>query len=259
MIREQFVMRALQIGERIDVKGLEREDAFSATPLGFRTPGGGAAILFKSGAAVFARLSPVEEEEFLRALMARVGGVLTERETETAHVAIVPNEDDTITATGLIQIKSLDPTRLLLVAQALATSVSFSLDERRIARAFERIETLASTLARRRLPPGSPARLLEQIGEALLLQHRLASRVDLDDKPDVLWDHPEFERFWTRLVEEYDLPQRARAIERKLTVIRETVDTISDLVATRTSHRLEWYIIALIMIEIALGLYERLR
>jgi uncharacterized Rmd1/YagE family protein len=107
------------------------------------------------------------------------------------------------------------------------------------------------------LPPGPQAQLLEQIGEALSIQHRLAGRVDLDEKPDVLWDHPELERFWAKLVDEYDLTARSRAIARKLEVIRETADTITDLMATRTSHRLEWYIIALIMFEIALGLYDR--
>ena len=74
----------------------------------------------------------------------------------------------------------------------------------------------------------------------------------------MLWDHPELERLWARLVDEYDLPQRGRAIERKLEVIREMVDTITDLMATRTSHRLEWYIIALIALEIVLGLYDKL-
>ena len=73
----------------------------------------------------------------------------------------------------------------------------------------------------------------------------------------MLWDHPELERFWARLVDEYDLPQRGRAIARKLDVIRGTADTITDLMATRTSHRLELYIIALIGLEIVLGLYDR--
>jgi 16S rRNA processing protein RimM len=37
---------------------------------------------------------------------------------------------------------------------------------------------------------------------------------------------------------------------------RDTADTLTDLMATRTSHRLELYIIALIGIEIALSLYD---
>jgi uncharacterized Rmd1/YagE family protein len=116
---------------------------------------------------------------------------------------------------------------------------------------------VAASLIKRRLPPGPQSAMLEQIGEALLVQQRLAGRVDLDEKPDVLWDHPELERFWAKLVDEYDLPARARAIERKLVIIRESADTITDLISTRTSHRLEWYIILLIAIEIGLGLYDR--
>ena len=110
------------------------------------------------------------------------------------------------------------------------------------------------------IPPVNPyvrSALLQQIGEAPMIQQRLARRVDLDEKPDVLWDHPQLERFWAKLVDEYDLPARARAIECKLVVIRETADTITDLLSTRTSHRLEWYIMALILIEIGLGPYDR--
>jgi uncharacterized Rmd1/YagE family protein len=99
--------------------------------------------------------------------------------------------------------------------------------------------------------------MLQQIGDALAIQQRLAGRVDLEDKPDVLWDHPELERFWAKLVDEYDLTVRSRAVSRKLDVIRETAETITDLMATRTSHRLEIYIIALIALEIVLGLYDR--
>ena len=58
-------------------------------------------------------------------------------------------------------------------------------------------------------------------------------------------------------MDEYDLPQRGRAIERKLAVIQETADTLTDLVSTRTSHRLEWYIIGLIAFEIVLSLWDR--
>ncbi len=70
-------------------------------------------------------------------------------------------------------------------------SVAFAYDERRIAVAFDRIDAVAQTLQKRRLPHSPQGELLEQIGEALLIQQRLAARVDLDEKPDVLWDHPE--------------------------------------------------------------------
>ncbi len=257
MANEAMHIRALQLGDHIDLKGLEREDAFSSNPLAFRTRSGGTVVLFKSGAVVFVNMTPIEEEDVVRGLGTRVIEPLNERESESAQIVVRPAEDDITSPTGAIQLKAADPNRLLLVAEALAVSVALAHDERRIARAFERLEPVASSLVKRRLPPGPKSALLGQIGEALHIQQRLAERVDLDEKPDLLWDHPELERFWAKLVDEYDLPQRARAIERRLAVIRETADTITDLISTRTSHRLEWYIIALIALEIALGLWDR--
>jgi len=252
-------VRALQPGERIDLKGLEREDAFSKNPLAFRTGAGGvgACVLFKAGAAVFIGMSPPEEEALIDSLMPRVDRALAERESETAQIVLKAEAEDLLTASGAFQLRSADQDRLLLVAEAMAMSVAMAYDERRIAKAFDRIGPVAQSLTERRLPSGPQAALLEQIGEALTIQQRLAGRVDLDDKPDVLWDHPELERLWTKLVDEYDLGARGRAIGRKLDVIRETADTLTELVATRTSHRLEWYIILLIMLEIVLGLYDR--
>jgi len=251
-------VRALQLGERIELKGLERDDAFSTSPLAFRTSGNGIAALFKTGAAVFIAMNPVDEEQLISGLADRIIAPLVEREAESARLLIRQDEDGLVLSSGDLVIKSADTDRLLLVAEALAMSVAFAYDERRLAAAFDRIDAVAQTLQLRRLPSSAHGELLEQIGEALMIQQRLAARVDLDEKPDVLWDHPELERFWARLVEEYDLTQRGRAISRKLEVIRGTADTLTDLFATRTSHRLEWYIIALIAIEIALGLYDRI-
>ncbi len=249
--------RALQLGERIDLKGLEREDAFSKSPLAFKTPAGGTAVLFKTGTAVFMGLNPLEEDDLVRSLKPRITAPLDEHETESARLVAKPDEEELVGATGALQLKALDNNRLLLVAAALGMSASLSWDERRIGHAFDRISQVAQTLKQRKLPGGPQSAILEQIGEALLIQQRLASRADLDDKPDVLWDHPELDRFWAKLVDEYDLNQRSRAVARKLAVIRETADTLTDLMATRTSHRLEWYIIALIMLEVALGLWDR--
>jgi uncharacterized Rmd1/YagE family protein len=249
--------RALQLGERIDLNGLEREDTFSTNPLAFRTPEGGTVVLMKTGTAVFIGLTPVAEEGLIDSLGSRIVEPVADRETETARIVVKPGEEDLSGPYGTLQLKGLDQHRLLLVAQALGMSVAVAEDERRIAGAFDRIGPLTQCLKRGRLPSGPQSQLVGQIGDALAIQQRLAGRVDLEDKPDVLWDHPELERLWSRLVDEYDLTVRSRAIARKLEVIRETSDTLTDLIATRTSHRLEWYIIALILIEIVLGLYDR--
>jgi required for meiotic nuclear division protein 1 len=158
----------------------------------------------------------------------------------------------------LLRSRTTRPERLLLLAETLATRVAFAYDERRITQAFDRVVPIASSLKQRKLLVGSRGDLLEQIGEALLIQQRLAGRVELADRPDVLWDHPELERPWVKLTDEYDLGPRARAVGQKLEVIRETADTMADLLSTRTSHRLEWYIIGLIWLELLLGVFNQL-
>jgi uncharacterized Rmd1/YagE family protein len=249
--------RALQLAERIDLKGLERPDQFSSQPLAFKVRGSGTVALFRFGAAAFIGMNPVEEESIIKGLEGRLVDPVAERENETVQITFRAEGDDQLMPNGSICLKNDAPERLLLVAEALATSVALAYDERRIAQAFDRVVPIASSLKQRKLLVGSQGDLVEQIGEALLIQQRLAGRVELADRPDVLWDHPELERLWVKLTDEYDLGPRARAVGQKLEVIRETADTMADLLSTRTSHRLEWYIIGLICLELLLGVFNR--
>lgn len=251
-------VRALQIGERIDLKGLERADSFSKNPLAFRTASGGAVVLMRTGAAVFVGLNPIEEEDIIRGLNERLSSPLDgEREIETAEI-ITGAEEDAVAPNGTIMLKSAESWRLLLVAEALAIAVSLSYDERRVGTAFDSVGQVAEGLKSGKLNARGGPDTVAEIGKALSIQSRLAGRINMDDKPDVLWDHPELERLWVKLVDEYDLKVRANAIAQKLTVIRDSAETLGGLLATRTSHRLEWYIIVLIMFEIVLSLYDRI-
>jgi uncharacterized Rmd1/YagE family protein len=127
--------------------------------------------------------------------------------------------------------------------------------EARIAGVFDRIEPLAAGLQRRGRTSSQAKELLRQIGDVLLTQHRMVGRVEVEEKPDVLWDHPELERLYARLEDEYELVERSRAMERKLALISGTAGTLVELVQNQRSLRLEWYIIGLIGLELLLGIY----
>ncbi len=98
--------------------------------------------------------------------------------------------------------------------------------------------------------------LIQQMGDVLLTQHRMVGRVEIEDKPDILWDRPELERLYARLADEYELLERSRAIDRKLTLVGETVRIVLELVQDQRGVRLEWYIIGLIVIEVLLSAYQ---
>jgi uncharacterized Rmd1/YagE family protein len=55
----------------------------------------------------------------------------------------------------------------------------------------------------------------------LLVQQRVSGLVAVAEKPDVLWERADLERFYARLEDEYELKERADLLTRKLTVISE--------------------------------------
>jgi uncharacterized Rmd1/YagE family protein len=84
----------------------------------------------------------------------------------------------------------------------------------------------------------------------------MSGRVQVEEKPDILWDQPEFERLYTRLEDEYELKERAAALTRKLRVIDETARALTDIMDTTRSVRLEAAIVALIVVEVLVTFYQ---
>jgi uncharacterized Rmd1/YagE family protein len=249
-----FPVRALLLGERLDTRGLERDDTIATNPLTLRIGRDGFAFLFRYGVAVFAGLSVIEEDQVVRSLRPRIVDPAATPETDQVQILVKPGGEDQVDPSGGIALREASPERLQIVANVLSKSLILSHYESRIAEAFDRIEPLADRLQRTGRTGSQAHRLLQQIGGVLLTQHRMVGRVEVQEKPDVLWDHPELERLYARLEDEYELVERSRGMERKLALINETVGTILDMVQTQRSMRLEWYIIGLIAIEIMLSL-----
>lgn len=251
----RLTARALLLGERIDTIGLERSDVINTAPLAFRV-GNGYVVLFRYGVAVLIGLSPIEEDETIRGLRPRIVGTFDRIEDEVAIIEIAPGEDDQIVPGGTIKIKDVSPSRLVVVADVLAKNVALAHDEREVSRVSEIIEPLAAELARKGRPPFNRNHILRLIGQALLVRHRMTGRVEVEEKPDVLWDRWDLERLYARLEDEYELKERAGILRRKLEVVSETARALTDIIDTGRSLRLEVMIVLLIVIEVLFTLYE---
>jgi uncharacterized Rmd1/YagE family protein len=253
--------RALLVGDRIDTTALERDETLptiSTLPLAVRAGVGGIAVVFRYGVVVFIGLSTAEENDFLKNIRPRVTGPLKarEREEETASIEISVEREDQIPPGGPIYVRDMAIERLLLVAYALADSVVLAHDEREVSSVFDTIEPFARTLAEKGRTPGGRRAILKHIGNALLVQHRVSGRVAVAEDPDVLWDRPDLGRLYSRLKDEYELKERVDGLSRKLAVISETAQALTDMIDTQRSLRLEILIVALIAFEIAITFYQ---
>lgn len=257
LLREQPILaRAVLLAERLDTHRFEQQDALGRGPLVIHVREGGVAALFRYGVVVTFNVKDDGE----RALIGRLEPLLTNphktRETEETRLTVRSGSDDQIELDGAIALKEIDIERLQLIADVLAKSLMLAHYEARIAATFDHIEPVADTLRRRgRLGIGGRP-LLQQIGNALRVQHNLVGRVETAEKPDLLWDHPEFERLHTRLAEEYELRDRDRALDHKQDVILRTSEIMLSVVQQRSAMRVEWYVLLLIVAELIITLYS---
>ena len=164
------------------------------------------------------------------------------------------------TGTALVRLKvpadAAAIERLQLVADILGKSVVLAQYESKVSQSFERIEPFAANLEKRS-PAGRQAReLLRYIGSVMLSEHNMVGRVEVAEKPDLLWERPELERLYLRLQDEFEINDRHAALERKLELISRTAHTVLELLQNRRNLRVEWYIVILIVFEIILSLYE---
>jgi hypothetical protein len=115
------------------------------------------------------------------------------------------------------------------------------------------IEPFARELAEKGRTSRKRKGILQLIGNALLVQQRVAGRVAVAEKPDALWEKPQLDRLYARLEDEYELKERLDTLERKITVIAETADALTDIIDTQRSLRLEIAVVVLIVIEVVIG------
>jgi uncharacterized Rmd1/YagE family protein len=255
-LEAQLVARALLVGERLDTRGLEHQETLGRAPLVARVDEGGIAVLFRYGVVVLFNVMPAAEHALLGRLTPLVTDPYNPPESEEVRITVRPDADDQIDVTGTLSLRELNIERLQLLADILAKSLILAHYETRIAVAFDRIEPLAETLQRSGRAGRQGRVLLRQIGNVLLVQHKMVGRVETGEKPDLLWDHPELERLHGRLAEEYELRDRDRALDRKIDVISRTVETLLGLVQQRSALRVEWYVVLLIIAEIVITAYS---
>jgi uncharacterized Rmd1/YagE family protein len=200
-------------------------------------------------------LSAAEQTSLMATLRHRVSDPLEPPDLEEFQVITQGEGDDQVDPSGRILLTKITPARLQIIADILAKHLVLSHYESRIANVFDRLEPLAAALRHNGRIASQSDVLLQHIGGVLLIQEKMVGRVEVTEHPEVLWENPDLERFYARLEDEYELRDRARALERKLEFIFRTAGTLLRLVESRRTLRLEWYVLVLIVIEVLLSLY----
>jgi required for meiotic nuclear division protein 1 len=249
-----IAIRSRFVGERLNLKPLEAA-ALSSNPLVVGAGSNGCAVLFRYGVVVFFNLTPIEEASFLEGLKPFISEPAQTLVLEQLEVTFDADTKERLER-NVLWLRDRSIERLQAVADIFAKSVILEYYENQIASLFERIRPFADAIQNQGARRPKDRELLRQIGGTLLIQHKMVGIVEVGEKPDSLWERPDLERLYLRLEDEYELRERLLALERKLSLVSRTAETALELMQHDSSHRVEWYIVALIVVEILLSVYE---
>ncbi|MEH2347776.1 MAG: RMD1 family protein [Nostoc sp.] len=253
--RDRFRAQALFLGEDIHLQTLENYVCLATMPLMVTVGEHGCVVLLDYGAVVLFNLEPVEKVAFLTKLSSQVSDSFADPETEEVEVHLNIAESERVKE-GKIQLHEFSVERLQIVADILAKSVVLSHYETSLASVFDQIKPFAASLQSENRGRKQSRELLRQLGTALLVQHKIVGRVEIIDKPELLWEAPQLENLYLRLEDEYEIRERHNALERKLELITQTAQTVLEFMQHSSSQRVEWYVVILIVVEILLSLYD---
>jgi uncharacterized Rmd1/YagE family protein len=258
--KTQIRCKALLVGERLDVRSLSKLprtelQTIASTPLTVATEGGGVAVLFRYGAVVLFDASAAEEAALLDRLRPYISSALSKGEVEEIQVRVDPNATEGV-ENGIIVLKNHDVERFQVVAENAGKSIVLGLYEARVGESFDRIEPFALEIEITGRTRQKARALLRDLGSALLSQQQMVGRVQPAEKPDVLWERPDLEILNLRVADELEIRDRNVVLERKLDLIARTAQILLDLLQDRRTLRVEWYVVALIVFEIVLSLFQ---
>ena len=251
---ESMVMRALLLGERLDHRRLTVATGGITDPIQLEWPDGLIAFAFRWGAVVLVGATREQEVALRTELQARVSHPLADPVVEFASIQ-GGAEADSVDVSGLVHLRDFSIPRLAVVADALAKSAALTQQETILAQTLDGMEPVVTGLRGQGRMTVSSRALLRLVGTALAARSHAAARVQPDDKPGLLWHRSELEGLHLRLSEEFELPERSAALDRRLTLIGETVETLLALIEARRSRNLEIAIVVFIGMDLLAALY----
>jgi uncharacterized Rmd1/YagE family protein len=130
--------------------------------------------------------------------------------------------------------------------------------ESRLEIVFDRMEEIIARLGRGEL--ALPDKTMARTAATILdFKYRSISYVMVLDKPEITWESEEADRLYTTIAGLFELDLRYSQIKHKSDTLLDINSVFSGLSHARRSARLEWIIIVLIALEIALFLLEMVR
>ncbi|EME26157.1 uncharacterized protein Gasu_61970 [Galdieria sulphuraria] len=146
----------------------------------------------------------------------------------------------------------------LAVSHAMAQSVKLSAFEDSVQNTIAATRHLPEELARYGSISQSRTEISKNLGRLILDRHQVYLHADVLDTPEFFWEYEAFEPLYRSAERYLELRQRAELLNKRVEIVRELFDLLSQELQFKHNSDLEIIIICLITFEIIISLLKDL-
>jgi uncharacterized Rmd1/YagE family protein len=213
-------------------------------------------FVFEYGSLAFFNLSLAEEHGFIALLSRAEEEPLCNRERECGTEDLVYIEGDGAGTFSVqndtIVLSSSSSLEKLSVAFAIAQAVKLNVFEEDVAIIIETNKSLPEGLAQHGRLDLSRTDMSKKIGQLFIERNNVNLHADVLDDPEFFWEQDKHKPVYDKLCKYLELSKRVGLLNKRLDIMKELFDMISDQLDNSRSAKLEYIIIYLILIEVAI-------
>ncbi|MEK6733644.1 MAG: RMD1 family protein [Pseudomonadota bacterium] len=217
----------------------------------FYTPvNNGHAFFFSYGCVVFWELSDDEINSLLQKIKNFENDHLPKPNSDSYF--IVKGETNKVYQNEIYLTSESGIKEKLAISYALAQSMKLAVFEERVEQTIKKTEYIPKSLAKNGRIPLSGKQIAQKMGKLFIDRSSINLHSDILDTPEYFWDNPELEPIYHMAAKDQDIKQRVDILNKRLNLVHELFEMLSDVFNSRHSSFLEIIIIILISIEIVL-------
>jgi uncharacterized Rmd1/YagE family protein len=219
------------------------------------------ALGFDFGAVVFVNLAAEERARVLGEVQKRVAPREPHPPLEEDFVIeIVPGTPPQGRVTfDRVILDELTAPAVEIIALLIAQSVAIDYYEEDLQEVLAALDKHTSHMARRGRLLGSRGDLMRFVARTLDTKNQIIAALAVLDKPAVTWEKESLDKLYHALRDMLEIDERFKAMEYKLRTIQESLELFLDMQQTRHGHALETIVVLLILIEIVMGVLDKLK
>ncbi|MBU2638865.1 MAG: RMD1 family protein [Nanoarchaeota archaeon] len=157
---------------------------------------------------------------------------------------------------NLIRMKSSDIEHISLVALVLAQSVALEFYENQVDSMVTQFSPLNRQLSEKGKLSARDKQILKVVGSNNAIIEVIVSKLSLLEEPASAWESEEMEWLFNRLHYMFEIEERFKHVQYKLGFVQNNSELMLEVLRGRRDAMLEWIIIILIAVEIAMFVYE---